>query len=185
VTGRGRATVTLGEVTTVPEPTEGVTLAVGLPAGNAMDLVVQKAVETGVLRLVPVVCRRSQLGAGRACSRAEHWQRLARQALKQCHRAWALDLADPVELPDLVARVEPDRGVVALPDGGGVTELPATVRHPLLLVGPEGGFDAEERRLIDRSGWRRLRLGPHVLRTETAAIVGAAVIMSVLESRLG
>ncbi|MEE4273577.1 MAG: RsmE family RNA methyltransferase [Thermoanaerobaculales bacterium] len=173
---RGSAEVLVESVESVPRPAGGLTLAVGILAGSAMDPVVQKAVELGVERLVPVCCRRSQLGAKRAASRLDHWDRLSRQALKQCHRVWAMTVSAPVSLAELVSRVDSGRGVLAHPSGLPVRELSL---HPdtVLLVGPEGGLAPEEEALLDAEGWRRLRLGPHILRASTAAIAGAAVAL--------
>ena len=72
-------------------------------------------------------------------------------------------------------------GVVADREGRSVAELARDVGG-VLIVGPEGGFSPEERGLLDRSGWPRLRLGPHVLRAETAAVVGAAMMLARAEA---
>ena len=181
---RGRVEVAVASVTQVPAPTSGLTLAVGVLAGAAMDLVLQKAVELGVESFVPVCCERSQSGLKRATARAYHWTRLARQALKQCHRAWAMDVAPAVSLADLLAGIGPDRGVVAHPTGGGFGSLDVTP-DCVLLVGPEGGFTHEEDAIIDQARWRRLCLGPHVLRAETAAIAGSAVVLARMRAESG
>lgn len=173
---RGAAEVAVETLEHVPKKTTGLTLAVGILAGVAMDMVVQKAVELGVLRLVPVACGRSQLSDRRAAARAEHWNRIGRQALKQCRRPWAIELAPALTLTGLVDGVGAERGVVADPCGSSVTEL-RTGRDTVLLVGPEGGFTPEEERVIGRAGWQKLWLGAHVLRAETAAIAGAAVLV--------
>ena len=177
VNRRGRAEVVVKAVESVKPPVSGLTLAIGVLAGGAMDLVVQKAVELGVVSLVPVCCDRSQSGLARAITRADHWNRIARQALKQCRRAWAMDVAPAVSLAALLAEIDRDRGVVAHPDGGGFESL-GSAPGPVLLVGPEGGFTSEEEAAIDTARWSRLRLGPHVLRAETAAIAGSALILA-------
>lgn len=181
---RGRAEVRIESVLDEPTPIAGLTLAVGVLAGSAMDLVVQKAVELGVERLVPVCCQRSQLGLERAATRLDHWTRIARQALKQCRRAWALEITQPLVLDGFVARVGQGGGVVAHPGGRRVDEIDLP-RPPVLLVGPEGGLSGEEEKLLKSHEWSRLRLGPHVLRAETAAIAGAAVLSIRLEGETG
>ena len=150
-------------------------MAVAVLAGAAMDLVVQKAVDLGVERLTPVCCERSQMGLKRATNRVEHWQRISRQALKQCHRAWAMELALPMSLADLVNDPATAHGVVAHPAGGTIDELPPGRVGPL-LIGPEGGFAPDEERVLEGAGWPRICLGRYVLRAETAAIAGAAVL---------
>jgi 16S rRNA (uracil1498-N3)-methyltransferase len=141
-----------------------------------MDWAVQKAVEIGVRRFLPLETERAQVRGAAVESRIEHWRRISLQALKQCRRAWAMEVGDVVAFSDLV---EPSQrvGVVADREGSAIADLPEGVAH-LLVVGPEGGFTAAERQLLERCGWPRLCLGPHILRAETAAIVGAAMMVA-------
>ncbi len=173
---RGRAQVEVVAVDRATRPAPALTLAIGVLAGGAMDLVIQKAVELGVERVVPVCCARSQHGLDRAAARIGHWRRVALQALKQCRRPWAMDVEPAVTLADLVVGPWAATGVVADPHG----RLPGLIEREAhcLLVGPEGGFDAEEQRLLADVGWPAVRFGPYVLRAETAAIAGAAVLAS-------
>jgi 16S rRNA (uracil1498-N3)-methyltransferase len=168
---RGSVEVAVESVAQVPASNSGLSLAMGVLAGAGMDLVVQKAVELGVESFVPVCCDRSQFGLSRATARANHWTRLARQALKQCHRAWAMDVAPAASLVDLLA-------------GVGIGSLDVTP-DCVLLVGPEGGFTVEEDTIIDKARWCRLCLGPHVLRAETAAIAGSAVVLARMGAESG
>lgn len=172
---KGAAEVAVESVNQVLRPAAGLSLAVAVLAGPAMDTVVQKAVELGVERLIPVWCARSQISLKRAATRADHWLRISLQALKQCRRAWAMELASPLALIDLLELAEADRGVVADAGGGTLDQLPRS-RERILLIGPEGGFSPEDEGLINGSGWSKLRLGNHVLRAETAAIAGAAIL---------
>ena len=172
---RGAAEVAVESVSRVARPETGLSLAIALLAGPAMDVVAQKAVELGVERMTPVWCTRSQISLKRAATRVDHWLRISRQALKQCRRAWAMELGPPMTLDDLLGLIDADRGVVADPGGGTLDDLPRG-RERVLLIGPEGGFSPEEEDLIKNAGWPRLRLGNHVLRAETAAIAGAAIL---------
>lgn len=174
---RGRTEATVDAIEHVPPLSSGLTLAVGVLSGSAMDMVVQKAVELGVDRVVPVVCERSQIGSRRAKRRMAHWLRLSRQALKQCKRAWAMDLALPVTLSELLATSASVQGLVAHAGGEPAHRLPLSPSC-LLLVGPEGGFSPDEILRLEGAGWSKLCLGPHVLRAETAAIAGAAVLLA-------
>jgi 16S rRNA (uracil1498-N3)-methyltransferase len=173
---RGRAEIEIVGIDRVAVPDPGPVLAVGVLAGAAMDLVIQKAVELGVERVVPVCCARSQHGPERANTRAGHWRRVGLQALKQCHRPWAMAVDPAVTLAELVDGPWSAIGIVADPEGGPARTIASGRR--CLLVGPEGGFVADERRRLADAGWPGLRLGPHVLRAETAAIAGAAVLVS-------
>lgn len=158
------------------EPTgPGLTLAMSVLHGSAMDLTVQKAVELGARRLWPVVSARTQLSVDAAARRRRHWQRVARQALKQCRRVYEMEVLASCDLSEIVAARGERRGTVADPNGGAVTTIEAA-HTELLLVGPEGGFDEVENGILDDAGWSRLYLGPHLLRAETAAVAGLTVL---------
>jgi len=172
---KGAAEVAVESVSHEPRPAAGLGLAVAILAGPAMDVVVQKAVELGVEKLMPVQCARCQVSLKRAATRVDHWLKISQQALKQCHRAWAMELAPPVTLIDLFRIIDAERGVVADVGGGTLDDIPRR-RGRVLLIGPEGGFSPEEEDLINNSGWSKIRLGNHVLRAETAAIAGVAVL---------
>lgn len=175
---KGRVEAEIMHLAIVPKPSgPGVSVAVAVVENRAMDWLVQKSVEVGVRTLLPLLTERTQAGIREAERRSDHWRRIARQALKQCRRSWGMEISSAVSMPEILSRVEPGSGIVADPGGGPVAELlPAS--GWVLAVGPEGGFSPAEGRQFADSGWRRMRLGPHVLRTETAAIVGAAFLVS-------
>jgi len=178
---KGRVEVEVGEVSRHLRPACGeVELALGVLHGQAMDWAVQKAVEVGVERLVPLLCERAQLCRSAAAGRLGHWQRLAVQAIKQCRRPWAMEVAEPCDLVGLLERTPPERGLVADPEGMAMEDL-APGQAFSLLVGPEGGLSPGEDDVLDSAGWRRVRLGPHVLRAETAAVVGSARLVALQE----
>jgi 16S rRNA (uracil1498-N3)-methyltransferase len=174
VLGKGRAEVDLDEVRMAPRPAPNLELAVGVLAGSAMDLVIQKSVELGVERIVPVCSSRSQLSVDRAGTRLGHWRRVALQAHKQCRRAWFMSILDAATLDELVEDLWDRGGIVADRDGRPADTLVADTGWRL-LVGPEGGFDPAERRRLDEAGWPKVCLGRYVLRAETAAIAAAVV----------
>ena len=176
---KGRASAEVLAVCEQAQPEgEGVTLALAVLHGRGMDWAVEKSVEVGVRRFVPVVGERTQAGRKAARDRTPHWSRIALQALKQCKRTWAMEVSEPLTPGEIAENFGADRGgVVADRHGVSVSELPVSAGR-LLLVGPEGGFAPEELGLFSDLGWPRLRLGPHVLRSETAAIVGAAVLVA-------
>jgi 16S rRNA (uracil1498-N3)-methyltransferase len=180
--GRPKTVAEIVGVNTIPaDPGPGVVVALGVLHGQAMDWAVQKAVEIGVHSLVPVVTERVQLPWKAVVGRLGHWQRIARQALKQCRRPWAMAVDGPTKLADLVAARGEAGGVVADPEGDSPDSLSEDAKR-FLLVGPEGGLTASERSSLPAECWTRLRLGPHILRADTAAVVGAAFLVA-LERR--
>ena len=175
--GKGMAEAEILSMRRMPEPeSDRVTLALALIENRAMDWAVQKAVEVGVGRFVPMETERAQVRGRDLGSRLEHWRRIAMQSLKQCRRPWAMAVGDVVSLAELVESAE-GGGVVADPEGCSIGDLPEGTGE-LLIVGPEGGFTATEGELFDRHGWQSLRLGPHILRAETAAVVGGAMMVA-------
>jgi 16S rRNA (uracil1498-N3)-methyltransferase len=142
-----------------------------------MDWAVQKAVEVGVRVFVPLLAGRSQPPSEAIAKRLGHWRRLARQAIKQCRRAWEMELTQPCSPSELVVSRGAELGMAADREGLGLAEIPAASSR-LLAVGPEGGFSADELRLFEGAGWPRVCLGRFVLRAETAAIVGAAMLVA-------
>jgi 16S rRNA (uracil1498-N3)-methyltransferase len=174
---RGRIEAEVLSVRREPEPpVNGVTVAMAVVARQAMDWAVQKAVEIGVRQFVPIEADRAQLRGKDLHGHVEHWQRISMQALKQCRRPWAMEVADVLPLEGFVEG-RPGGGVVADREGRAIGDLPVGTES-VLVVGPEGGFSAQEIEYLDRYGWLRLRLGPHVLRAETAAVVGGAMMVA-------
>ena len=102
---------------------------------------------------------------------------MALQALKQSHRPWGMQVSDAQPLADFLALRNELGGVVADPGGVAIGQLPPAAGR-VLAIGPEGGFSAEEMREFSAQGWPRLRLGSNVLRAETAAVVGGAMMVA-------
>ena len=180
---RRRAEVVVRHVRSEPKPPgAGVVLALAVLDGSMMDWAVEKAVEVGVRRLRPVLTERVQPNKRGLAGRSAHWRRVALQAIKQCHRPWAMEVSEPQSLGRLIEEESPlGGGIIAERAGCPVDQLAFAARN-LLLVGPEGGFSAAEDSLLTEVGWPRLRLGAHVLRAETAAIVGSAMLAARLDS---
>jgi 16S rRNA (uracil1498-N3)-methyltransferase len=170
------------------------TLVQCVPRGDRMDFIVQKATELGVVRIIPVLSRRSvvRLDENQAASKQAHWRGVAVSACEQCGRNRLPSVAAPQPLLNylgalghatadeslrLVLEPEPEQGTARSTD---VASLQAVSRAEI-AIGPEGGFAPEELEAFDLSAFSRLGLGPRVLRTETAAI--AAIV--VLQARFG
>jgi 16S rRNA (uracil1498-N3)-methyltransferase len=161
-----------------------VTLAMGMPANERMDTLVEKATELGAAALQPLVCERSVLRVDgeRAQRKAQHWQAVAVAACEQCGRNRVPALPPPRPLREWLAALAPAaagerRFVLSL--GADARPLPpvATLAGPVtLLSGPEGGLsDTEEARARD-AGFEPLTLGPRVLRADTAPLAALACL---------
>jgi 16S rRNA (uracil1498-N3)-methyltransferase len=160
------------------------TLAQGLQAGEKMDLTVQKAVELGARCIVPLATRRSvvRLDSERAKKRVAHWRGVAVSACEQCGRNRVPEVADLTDLARWLAR--PPAGAKSLRlmlDPEATLTLDALPRPDVvtdveLLVGAEGGLTPEETALALSAGFVAVRLGPRVLRTETAGLAALAAM---------
>ncbi len=149
-----------------------VTLAVGMPANERMDWLVEKATELGAARIQPLHCERSvlRLSGDRAARKQLHWQAIAVAATEQCGRT-------------RVPQVEPMRGLdetlatragatcwLLSPGAATAPQRPAPAAPLVLLSGPEGGFSSAEESAAIAAGCEPVRLGPRVLRAETAPL---------------
>jgi 16S rRNA (uracil1498-N3)-methyltransferase len=165
-----------------PEPGQHVTLAIAPPKGTRMETAVEKAVECGVGRIVPLRTERSVVKSTEGTERLERWRRVARSALAQSGRCRLPEVTEPATLADVLggaglrllahldAEARPLRDVL---DGAGPAgEAAGSI---VLLVGPEGGFSDAEAEEARRSGAIAVSLGGTRLRTETAAIVAVAL----------
>jgi 16S rRNA (uracil1498-N3)-methyltransferase len=161
-----------------------VTLCQGVSRGERMDYTVQKAVELGVARIEPVTTSRGvvRLDAARARQRTDHWQAVVIGACEQCGRNRVPPVAPVVPLLDWLARHRGDAsgtGILLDPGSGrGLAELPRPTGGVTLLAGSEGGLDGDERQDALRAGFVAVRLGPRVLRTETAALAALAAMQA-------
>jgi 16S rRNA (uracil1498-N3)-methyltransferase len=157
-----------------------VTLAQGVSRGERMDLVVQKATELGVRRIVPVLTERTvvRVDAKQRAARLHHWQGVAVAACEQCGRNTVPRIGPPVTVSELLSAGDDGSLRLVLTPGGeaSVRDLTAGPGGVTLLIGPEGGLSQDEHQAAIRAGYRPLGLGPRVLRTETAAIAAIAAI---------
>jgi len=181
IAGRNRVSAEIDSVHLAPPVRgDGVILALAVIEPRAMDWAVQKAVEIGIRRLRPIVTDRTQSSRRAISGRSDHWCRIALQALKQCRRPWAMEIDEPQLLSDFIADTE-GVGAVADQQGVAIGGLPRSCGR-ILVVGPEGGFSPAEDELFTSGGWARLRLGANILRSETAAVVGGAMMVARDES---
>ncbi len=171
-----------------PESPLAITLVQGIPKGDKMEAIVRAATELGVARVRPALCERTivRLEPGRWRDRARRWQRVAREAAKQCGRAVIPEVEAPRPLAECLVTGEPADLGLCFWEGGGVPlhealAAAAAPRSALLVVGPEGGLAPAEVEAARGRGLTVVSLGPRILRTETA---GPAVV-AILQSRFG
>ncbi|MFO1504160.1 MAG: 16S rRNA (uracil(1498)-N(3))-methyltransferase [Steroidobacteraceae bacterium] len=161
-----------------------ITLLQGIARGEKMDLILQKATELGARAFVPVMMARStvRLDSRTALARQQHWQAVVTSACEQSGRNTVPVVSAPVSLQDCLRAstglrllLAPGEDSVPLPALlGGVPQQPP--ERVELLVGPEGGFDPTETAAALAAGFTATRLGPRILRTETAGLAAIAAL---------
>ena len=158
------------------------TLFQGIPKADKMDMIVQKAVELGVVRIVPVVMSRcvTHLSDSDIIRKRERWQKIAREAGKQCGRCNIPDVSAPVPLPDIqLYRNHLQEMVVPweMSDHYGpkafVRDHP-DIRSLGIVIGPEGGISQNEIETLTALSVQPLTLGRRILRTETAGLAAVS-----------
>lgn len=161
-----------------PEPSLRLHLAIGISRGERMDFVIQKAVELGVASIRPLFTGRSvvRLDAERRERRHDHWHGVLVAACEQSGRRRLPHLHPAEHLGDWLAAFV-GTGLLLDPQAGhSLPDLGAPDGAATLLVGPEGGLSGEERACAARAGFVAVRLGPRILRTETAPIAALAAM---------
>ena len=160
-----------------------VLLAQAISTRERRELTLQKAVELGVAEIQPLETRRSlvRLREERASRRVEHWQNLVAAACEQCGRN-RMPRVHPIDaLPDWLGALgqgTPQARLMLSPAAAlRLRELPAP-SSVILLAGPEGGLTPEEQQLAQLFGFRAVRLGPRILRTETAALAAVSAMQA-------
>jgi 16S rRNA (uracil1498-N3)-methyltransferase len=158
-----------------------VMLAQGISSGERMDYTLQKAVELGVAAIQPIAARRSvvKLAGERADRRVVHWQGVVASACEQCGRNHVPVVAPPLPLAQWLGQQQSGRLLFLSPLAEArLAELPPPAAPDWLVAGPEGGFEADEIAALHAAGATPVRLGPRVLRTETAALAALAAMQT-------
>ena len=174
----------LGTAAARAESPLALTLVQGIARSERMDLVVQKATELGVTAIQPVLTARSvvKLDAGTRAKKLAHWRGIAIAACEQSGRARLPAVAEPLALAQWLQQPAPADALRLLLAPNAERSLVGTAagaRAALLLVGPEGGLEESERDAALAVGYLACRLGPRVLRSETAAVAALTVLQSV------
>lgn len=155
-------------------------LVQGLPEGDKMDWVIQKAVELGVGWLQPIVCDRSvvRLSPERALKREAHWRRVAISACEQCGRNRVPEVRPTLAFMAWIALPGEGTRWLLAPGAAALSAQAKPAGGVELLVGPEGGLSERELDLATHKGFVPVGLGPRVLRTETAPLAALAAMQA-------
>lgn len=159
-----------------PESPLSIHLGQGLSRGERMDWAIQKATELGATEISPIVSERCEvrLKDDRADKRMGHWRQVAISACEQCGRSVVPVIHPPISLNDWLAQIDSELKLVLHP----VAEPLASHAKPqslAFLIGPEGGLNEAEVEQAKAQGFHAARLGPRVLRTETAPVVALSI----------
>ncbi len=156
------------------------TLAQGISRGERMDWIIQKATELGASRIIPVFTKRSvvRLDEKQAERKLQHWRAIAVAACEQCGRNRVPELDLPMDFFDVIAPDTSGSTRLLLSPSGDlrIDDLKDVGTGITVLIGPEGGLEDVEQESAIRAGFKAVRLGPRVLRTETAAIAALTII---------
>jgi len=158
-----------------------VMLAQGISSGERMDYTLQKAIELGVAAIQPIAAKRSvvKLTGERVDKRIAHWQGVVASACEQCGRNQVPTVAAPLTLANWLGEQRAGRLLFLSPLAETrLADLTAPTAMDCLVAGPEGGFEADEIAALHAAGAIPVRLGPRVLRTETAALAALAAMQT-------
>ncbi len=162
-----------------------ITLLQGIARGEKMDLILQKATELGVGRILPVNAERTEvkLDAARAEKRLAHWRSVVGSACGQSGRARIPRIDAPLSLAAAAAALPPQTLRLTLDPQGEhrlATLEAAPANGVVIAIGPEGGWSPRDRQQLADAGFQGLQLGPRILRTETAGLAAIAALQAKL-----
>lgn len=166
-------------VDTANESPLNITLLQGLSRGDRMEVSIQKSVELGVKRIIPVTCERSNYAvkADRIKKKVEHWQQIIISACEQSGRATIPQLIDIHTYADAIKLYGDHLKIILSTDSTDtLSNLNPSEKNICLFIGPEGGLTPEEIKLATQNAYKEIKFGPRILRTETA---GPAVISAI------
>lgn len=173
-------------VPTDSEPSVKVTLYQGVPKGDKLELIIEKTIELGVSRIVPVLMQRSvsRPDAKSAAKKHDRYQKLALSAAKQCGRGLVPTVEPMIPFAQMLPRLREHEAVIFFYECGGeplrdvLGRIQAKgISDVAVVIGPEGGFDLGEAEALRQAEAFTATLGKRILRTETAPIAALSAIM--------
>lgn len=163
------------------EPTCSVTIYQGVPKSTKMEDIIQKCVELGVFRIVPVLTKRcvSRPDGKQAEKKNARYRKISLEAAQQSGRGIVPEISEMITLKQAVAQDESETKIVFYEGGGASIKeiVNKNSKSVSIYIGPEGGFEADEVQYIVDSGGIRATLGPRILRTQTAPVAGLTAVM--------
>lgn len=163
-----------------------ITLYQALPKNDKMDLIVQKSVELGVFKIVPIETSRciSKPSEKSISKKIERWQKIAKEAAKQSGRGIIPNISSPLKLDEAISKIKDyDKSLVFYENGGEKIKnsLKTYDKNISIFIGPEGGFETEEIDKLKSFGATISTLGTRILRTETASLAAISVITNLFD----
>lgn len=185
VTDDGAYAELLEKMTSKEAPVD-VALFMGIPKGEKLELIAQKLTELGATRVVPVRMERcvAKIETKDAEKKLARLRKIASEAMKQCGRTEEMAIDEPVSVAEAAKRISDyELGLMLWEEARGYRLTDAHAETPdarsiAYIVGPEGGISAREAEVFTGAGAKSVTLGPRILRAETAAVAGCAVIMN-------
>ncbi len=157
-----------------------ITLAMSIIANDKFDMVLQKAVELGINKIIPVFSHNTQrIKLERLANRMEHWHKIIISASEQCGRADLAKLVEPIDLCHLLPVLTEEGKFILSPHHQGSSISNKSIQSAVIMVGPEGGFTNSEVEEACKFGFTPLLLGNRILRAETAALAGICHLHSI------
>jgi len=160
---------------TAPESGLDLILAVALLKGEKFDLVVQKAVELGAVKFVPINTKRADAKFADAAKKLERWRKIIVDATKQCGRAKLMKIIEPLNFEEFVETADGTRILFAERNGGSFSQVKSNQKITA-VIGSEGGWEDAEIEAARKYGFQIVTLNGRILRAETAAISIAAIL---------
>lgn len=158
-----------------------ITLAIALIKGKTFDSILRQATELGVKRIQPIITRWTQVHIKDASLKREKWRQQLIEACKQSGNPWLPELGDPLPLNAFLGSCNSNSAVVAsLEAGSGGWRSLSLSDQMTLLIGPEGDFTPKEYEHMKQAGVQSVSLGPHVLRSETAAVSAISILIETM-----
>ena len=162
-----------------------ITLYQSVSKGERMDLTIQKSVELGVTKIVPVLSDRCVVKLDGKSGKSDRWQKIALEAARQSGRDIVPEVTEPVKFEDAVKNCSEEIKIIPWEEARDETLKDILENHSegsiAVFIGPEGGFDSSEAELAMADGIKPVTLGPRILRTETAGPAVLAMINYALE----